>query len=491
MKIFNIVNAGGGSAAELAVNTTWAELKSMRDNSQLTVGCLYRITDYETIISGEDVQSAGHVFDIIVLATDVNVLSEDAMAVHSERDTEEYFASSKLEAWELKYCLDNDTTRFVWASEGGEKWTINVSGNLISAQLISDNDTTYDGYPYHFIAYMMGQEAHIYLAHLKMQEGEEFIPNVIVKDGDPIINQVPILGTSVSLNIEGKGVIYHLKDEFLNECSYDFKNIQFARYRIISTKENPNDFQLFDTYSGIKNIDLTLPDGYEIDDNDRRFFYTFSYINDDNIYDAVVNNSVFVNNNIIYNTGLLGNIVFIANNNVRFEYNSLYSCNNLNFLDYESYNILKGTSSCLFGSLDSAIIEGEEGYPMNLIIEGAVIIYIKDSFNCRLESGSHVVNLIRCNNVNIGIHSRNIKLNTANNVDIGYNVENLISFEDLNNVIIPNNVGNIQILAGVGGTSSSDRLTLDFITNKMITQVAGKDSQGDLKIWNPADLVQA
>ena len=128
---------------------------------------------------------------------------------------------------------------------------------------------------------------------------------------------------------------------------------------------------------------------------------------------------------------------------------------------------------------------------MNLIIAAGSFIHLKNSFNCRLSSAVRDVNLINCINVNIGYLSRNIKLNTANNVDISDRVENLISFGDLNNVIIPSNIGNIQILAGVGGTSLSDRLTLDFITNKMITQVAGKDSQGNLKIWNPADLVQA
>lgn len=493
-KLINVVmQGGGGSAAELAVNTTWAELKSMRDNSQLTVGCLYRITDYETIISGEDVQSAGHVFDIVVLATDVNVLSEDAMAVHSERDTDGYFASSKLEAWELKYCLDNDTTRFAWASEGGEQWTINLSGEFVSAQLISDNDTTYDGYPYYFIVSMMGVEFQIYLAHLELQDSEEFIPNVVIDNGESVINQISILGTSVSLNIEGKGVIYHLKDEFLNECPYDFKNIQFARYRIISTVGDPNElpYNLYDTYSGIKNIDLILPEGYEIDDNDRRFFYTFSYINDGNIYDAVLGNIVLVNNNIINNIGYLNNIVFIANYNVALDYNVFYSCKNLNFLDSIHNNIFTEASSCLFKNLSESIIEGADDNPMNLIIETGSFIHLKNSFNCRLSSAVRDVNLINCINVNIGYLSRNIKLNTANNVDISDRVENLISFGDLNNVIIPSNIVNIQILAGVGGTSSSDRLTLDFITNKMITQVAGKDSQGNLKIWNPADLVQA
>lgn len=59
---------------------------------------------------------------------------------------EPYFANANFAAWELKYCLDNDTSRFDWANSNA-----------------------------------------------------------------------------------GKGVIYYMKDEFNNECPYDFKNIMFMR----------------------------------------------------------------------------------------------------------------------------------------------------------------------------------------------------------------------------------------------------------------------
>lgn len=204
------------------VEVTYSELKSLRDNKQLTPGCWYRITDYETTTSQNNTQSAGHLFDVIVLALDNKTLSEEAFACHSERDAalqginmvaifgsqtqvqnlvrkphldgeyegkiyyafapadtdqmafytksleEEptpttifvffsrgtptiiqgdptnvgslsdfvslaggsveivdvlygYFAFSKLKAWKLWYCLDNDTSRFAWAGhEYGE-----------------------------------------------------------------------------------------------------------------------------------------------------------------------------------------------------------------------------------------------------------------------------------------------------------------------------------------------------------------------------------
>ena len=134
---------GSGSTGSM-IEITYSQLKSLRDNSNLSPGCYYRITDYQCTTTQEGTQSAGHQFDIIVRADDKYALNENAFALEHEGDT--YFSNANLSAWELKYCLDNDTNRFAWA--------------------------------------------------------------------DPI---------------NGKGVIYYMKDEFGNECPYDFKNIMFKR----------------------------------------------------------------------------------------------------------------------------------------------------------------------------------------------------------------------------------------------------------------------
>ena len=125
----------------------WSSLKTLRDGGNLVPGKWYRITDYVTKTVQENTQSANHAFDIIVRADSASSLNENAFAIQHAGDT--YFASSKLNAWKLKYCLDNDTTRFAWA------------------------DTT-----------------------------------------------------------NGKGVIYQMIDEFDNDLPYDFKNIQFKRYKV-------------------------------------------------------------------------------------------------------------------------------------------------------------------------------------------------------------------------------------------------------------------
>lgn len=106
---------------------TYAELKALRDGGELVPGMWYRITDYVTMIT-EDIsslfgeatmRSAGHAYDVVVLALGVNILSENARAMLHDGD--EYFADVNLSAWELKYCLDNDATRFrSFASENGK-----------------------------------------------------------------------------------------------------------------------------------------------------------------------------------------------------------------------------------------------------------------------------------------------------------------------------------------------------------------------------------
>ena len=70
----------------------------------------------------------------------------------------------------------------------------------------------------------------------------------------------------------GKGVIYRMIDEWNNDCPYDFKNIQFKRYKI--TKANQSD--LVGKYLG---LDYSRnPGSIEVDNNDSKMFYTFSYL---------------------------------------------------------------------------------------------------------------------------------------------------------------------------------------------------------------------
>ena len=98
--------------AEAMVNTTWAELKALRDAGELIAGQQYRITDYVATTIDTESRSANHPFDIIVTADDERTLNESARAIAHDGDT--YFEQCNLAAWKLKYSLDNDDERFAW-----------------------------------------------------------------------------------------------------------------------------------------------------------------------------------------------------------------------------------------------------------------------------------------------------------------------------------------------------------------------------------------
>ena len=121
---------------EPMVAVTYSELVALKGGGELAAGSWYRITDYQCTTTQTDTSSANHPFDIIVLALSSNTLSEEARSIQHEGDT--YFANSKLNAWKVWYCLENDTTRFLWADA--------TNGKGVVYRLIDEfnNDIKYD-----------------------------------------------------------------------------------------------------------------------------------------------------------------------------------------------------------------------------------------------------------------------------------------------------------------------------------------------------------
>ncbi|MCQ2971699.1 MAG: hypothetical protein MJ209_00135 [archaeon] len=76
-------NLNSNKIKDSAIKVTRNELKDLKDNSQLVPGRWYRMTDYETIVnpSNED-KLTGHQFDLLILATDVNKLSEHGIVMY-------------------------------------------------------------------------------------------------------------------------------------------------------------------------------------------------------------------------------------------------------------------------------------------------------------------------------------------------------------------------------------------------------------------------
>ena len=128
--------AGSTKPTNNLIPITYSDLVSLRNSSKLYPGAIYRITDYKCSSSDGDTAVASNKFDILVKAIDTNKLSEHCGALRNASDT--YFPTvTDFDAWEVWYCLDNDTTRFGWAS---------TSGKGVIYRLIDEfgNDCPYD-----------------------------------------------------------------------------------------------------------------------------------------------------------------------------------------------------------------------------------------------------------------------------------------------------------------------------------------------------------
>lgn len=225
---------------ENIIDVTYNELVELRDNNQLIPGKFYKIIDYETTTSQEDTSVAGHLFSVVVQALTTNILSEDGKVVLLP-DT--YWDNCNGNAWEIKYCLDNDSSRFGWAvtdtqiittpasietSSDGIEYTRNdtidtvIPSSQTPPRLVSYYGWSNNGSDIYTTKDVpsIGDTIYLYTSNDNM----EVDPNNTVgtytapqeTQGEPL----------------GKGVIYYMKDEWGNECPYDFKNILFKRYAI-------------------------------------------------------------------------------------------------------------------------------------------------------------------------------------------------------------------------------------------------------------------
>lgn len=172
-----------GASESKIIQTSYDALKTLRDAGGLTPGQQYAFYyEASTSQAGTSVSSSVPGLNLIVTADDIDVLNEN---VRVRQSTGAYWQNCDMGAWEVKYCLDNDKTRFLWASD------------------------------------------------------------------------------------TGKGVIYYLKDEYGNECPYDFKSIQFTRTTDSGVPVDGNyfTFSWVDENSAIQDLSIlgntTIVDGGE------------------------------------------------------------------------------------------------------------------------------------------------------------------------------------------------------------------------------------
>ena len=274
-RAINDDDSDDSSGVKLYYNVTYDELVNLRNNSALIPGTKYRITDYD-VYDGSEVEfaecsgiadlpefkSAHHHFDILVTAIDNSHLDCNAKALHSARDTENYFTNVDLSKWELKYDLDNDKSKYSWAlntnyrkqaeyksysfsqgeipADADVLYKFNLGGALVDIEHIAKEATgtvinidtsgfTGTGLPLGFDLISVGSEAVVTLR----KEGTNLIA-IVTSGANQIFNmtiasnkKLDIYYRNAYQHLEGKGIIYYMKDDENNECPYDFKNIMF------------------------------------------------------------------------------------------------------------------------------------------------------------------------------------------------------------------------------------------------------------------------
>lgn len=97
------VNIKVGEPHYIEVN--YATLLEQKHSKKLLKGGWYRLTDYNV----KDLTSCK--FDILILATDINVLSEECRAIAKEDNNEH---NCNFDAWKIWYCLEDDGTKYGW-----------------------------------------------------------------------------------------------------------------------------------------------------------------------------------------------------------------------------------------------------------------------------------------------------------------------------------------------------------------------------------------
>lgn len=272
---------------------TWQELKNLRDNSHLTPGYLYRITDYNCTTTQENTRSAGHQFDIVLLALSEDKLAEEGWAMMNESNIYDvtfndgvtkkcYVYPAAIQSGAYNFVdietllgeedyLDNINDIEKTAEYDGGSSCLRIEGlqyNYFQNSNLSawkvwyclDNDT--DKFAW------AEKDVPTFTCNINVPSAGWSFENVrvirdygadydgryayVVINGDTVTNiatdrelkdsgdytiylsvyvsaNAHVEILSSSITANGRGIIYRLIDEFNNDIKYDFKNIQFKR----------------------------------------------------------------------------------------------------------------------------------------------------------------------------------------------------------------------------------------------------------------------
>ena len=487
--ITNLENASG--AADLMTNVTYSELKTLRDSSSLVPGMQYRITDYECTTTQANTQSAGNAFDVIVTADSSTELNENARAAHHGGDT--YFENCKLEAWELKYSLDNDSSMYSWADSSNGKGVIYYMKDEWS------NECPYDFKNIQFKRWAVTEFNACQPLVVDSQDNfYGFYYGAMELDGESQVLENATYGEDF-----GWYYTFALKD-LATENWHDYTVV--AHLGLIN--DEGNELACYDNHLASGTDEYSSGKGQMAkmlnnivffnnytDLSDTSYAEDYSYCNNNRFLGECYSNTFgnFCRSNLFGNycySNSFGNIVQSNSFGNAFENNSFGNdCNNNTFGNY-CYSNSFG-NYCYSNSFGNYLQGNSFGNAFESNSFGNNCSSNKFQDQCSYNTFG---NDCHSNTFGNNCHSNTFGNNCFYNSFENYYLQ-LTVFDGVRYCSVTGGsqnaepVKNAQILTGTAGANDINKLTITFAANKNYTQIAGKNTNGTLKIWNPADLI--
>ena len=439
-------NVISSTVDSLITPITYAELVALRDSSSLVAGMQYRITDYDFTTTEEDTDSAHKLFDIIVTADSESILNETARAVHHQYETsvETLTGAIKLYKTDMDGYADGVDTGDYFLLVG----TVEVNGvtyyrydkyeggaNTGRYILLESIDLDSLGVGLDNPLYPVGGgtygEDGSYVSHsedaiVSYENGTFSDDPLFARDIASWELKYTLENTKHS-STDGKGTILWMKDEFRNECNYDFINALFKVYEITACAKSPS---LVGTYA-IKTGDSNITYG-----TNSKLASTFGAGNHDNIikYDGLA--KIVLGNDCYYNT--FGN--YCPSNTFG---NDCYSNTFRNYCPSNTFG-----NNCYYNTF------GNDCHSIKLATSNSAITKY---------------NYYRYNHFGDGCQ--------------------YILFKGAETASSSAQVQNYNFAQGVQGTSRA-YLTIDGVRSRAYETKVAKNSNGELKIYCEADLIQ-
>lgn len=362
---FKSILAKNGTLTEV----TWQELKDKRDAGKLTPGALYRITDYQCTTTQENTRSAGHQFDIVLLALSKKKLAEEGWAMmhdniydvtFSDGVTKKCYIYPFLSDGYPAYNIVDVETLLAYSEATENDIQINENNKTASSNTIDSTQLEEENISYNYfqnsnlsawkVWYCLDNDKSRFAwADDSVDGGSPAkINNNLVRSVENDVDgkyawyntvdnlhrklytdkEIPEVGDTIYYQTRdsfgeygtvssytpaqegtgpnGRGVIYRLIDEWNNDVPYDFKNIQFKR-KITDGTINPSTGT--DTY--VYTFSVCNDDTKELSD------YSVTcktFLDDEGGYALCYENKIKKVIDIVGELHILNNVIFYAIN---------------------------------------------------------------------------------------------------------------------------------------------------------------------------------